>query len=145
VEAERLTTSVKESIALVGLIEIGAISLGLILKAVLTTAAADATGILAAGLLGVLGLTIIPFRRGQAKRELRKKMSDLQANLRKVLIESFTRELERAVNRLNEALSPYRRFVRSEQEQLRLRLDDLTQITDNLKARRIEVDPDQEA
>lgn len=145
VEAERLTTAVKESIALVGLVEIGAISLGLILKAVLTTAAADATGILAAGLLGVLGLTIIPFRRGQAKRELRKKMTDLQENMRKVLIVSFTRELERAVNRLNEALSPYRRFVRSEQEQLRLRLDDLTQIADNLKTTRIEVDPDQEA
>jgi len=114
----------------------------LILKAVLTTAAADATGILAAGLLGVLGLTIIPFRRGQAKLELRKKMSDLQENLRNVLVESFTRELEQAVNRLNEALAPYRRFVRSEEEQLSLRLDDLIQIADNLKNTRVEVDPD---
>ena len=142
VEAERLSSTVKESIALVGLVEVGAISLGLILKAVLTTAAADATGILAAGLLGVLGLTIIPFRRGQAKRELRKKMSDLQETLRNVLVESFTRELEQAVNRLNEALAPYRRFVRSEEEQLSLRLDDLIQIADNLKNTRVEIDPD---
>ena len=98
--------------------------------------------ILAAGLLGVLGLTIIPFRRGQAKRELRKKMSDLQETLRNVLVESFTRELERAVNRLNEALAPYRRFVRSEEEQLRLRLDDLHQIANDLNAIRVKVDPD---
>jgi hypothetical protein len=142
VEAERLTTSVKESIARVGLVEIGAISLGLILKAVLTTAAADATGILAAGLLGLLGLTIIPFRRGQAKRELRKKMTDLQNNLHQVLKDSFNRELERASNRLQEALAPYRRFVRSEEELVGLRLKDLNQIANELERLRHEVDPD---
>jgi small GTP-binding protein len=144
VEAERLTTAVKESVALVGLVEVGAISLGLILKAVLTTAAADATGILAAGILGVLGLTIIPFRRAQAKRELRKKMSDLQSTLHKVLSENFKRELERATSRLNEALAPYRRFVRSEEEQLRLTFKDLEDIAKNLDALRIEIDPEQE-
>jgi small GTP-binding protein len=142
VEAERLTTAVKESIALVGLVEVGAISLGIILKAILTTAAADATGILAAGLLGVLGLTIIPFRRGQAKRELRNKMSDLQTNLRQVLRDNFTRELERAINRLNEALAPYRRFIRSEEEQLELRLKDLDQIALEINSMRVEVDPE---
>jgi small GTP-binding protein len=142
VEAERLTTAVKESVALVGLVEVGAISLGLILKAVLTTAAADATGILAAGILGVLGLTIIPFRRGQAKRELRKKMDDLQRTLRKVLSENFKRELERATSRLNEALAPYRRFVRSEEEQLRLTFKDLEDIERNLEALRIEIEPE---
>jgi hypothetical protein len=145
VEAERLTTAVKESIALVGLIEVGAISLGLILKAVLTTAAADATGILAAGILGVLGLTIIPFRRGQAKRELRKKMSELQDTLRKVLAESFQRELERAVNRLNEALAPYRRFIRSEEERLQLAINDLEQIAQETNALMLEIDPERSA
>jgi small GTP-binding protein len=74
-EAARLTDSVRESVALVGLVEVGAISLGLILSAVLTTAAADVTGILAAGVLGILGLAVIPYRRNQAKREFRQKMS----------------------------------------------------------------------
>ena len=59
-EAARLTASVQESVAMVGLVEVSAIGLGLILKAILTTAAADATGILAAGVLGVLGLAVIP-------------------------------------------------------------------------------------
>ncbi len=142
VEAERLTTVVKESIALVGLVEVGAISLGLILKAVLTTAAADATGILAAGLIGILGLTIIPFRRGQAKRELRKKMSDLQNTMRDVLKSSFKRELERAVNRLNEALAPYRRFVRSEEEQLQIIYQDLNTIGADLSTLRLAIEPE---
>ncbi|TFH33676.1 MAG: GTP-binding protein [Anaerolineales bacterium] len=142
VEAERLMTAVKESIALVGLVEVGAISLGLILKAVLTTAAADATGILAAGLLGMLGLAIIPYRREQAKRELRKKMSELQGTMRKVLTDSFKRELGLAVNRLNEALAPYRRFVRSEEEQLKLTQSELHQIAKDIEAIRFEVDRD---
>ncbi len=141
VEAERLTTAVKESIALVGLVEVGAISLGLILKAVLATAAADATGILAAGILGVLGFTIIPFRRGQAKRELRKKMSELQATLRKALSESFRRELDQAVNRLTEALAPYRRFIRSEEGDLTLTISDLMQIEGDITKLRHEIDP----
>jgi len=118
-EAARLTETIRESIALVGLVEVGAISLGLILKAVLTTAAADATGLLAAGVLGVLGLAVIPYRRGVAKREFRKKMSQLQESLREVLTVNFESELERSVGRLREAIAPYRRFILAEEDQLK--------------------------
>jgi small GTP-binding protein len=117
-EAKRLIETVRESVALVGLVEVGAISLGLILKAVLTTAAADATGILAAGLLGVLGLAIIPYRRGRAKKELREKLGALREELREALGASFEKELDRTANRLREAIAPYRRFVLAEKEQL---------------------------
>jgi hypothetical protein len=124
-EAARLTESVRESVALVGLVEVGAISLGLILSAVLTTAAADVTGILAAGVIGILGLAVIPYRRNKAKREFRQKMSQLQESLREVLTENFKRELERSVGRLREAIAPYRRFILSEEDQLRGVLSDL--------------------
>jgi small GTP-binding protein len=117
-EARRLTDSVRESVALVGLVEISAISLGLILKAALTTAAADATGILAAGLLGMLGLAVIPYRRGRAKQELREKLGSLRDELRDALSKSFEKELERTSSRLYEAIAPYRRFVLSEKEHL---------------------------
>jgi len=136
-EARRLTESVRESVALVGLVEVGAISLGLILKAVLTTAAADATGILAAGLLGVLGLAIIPYRRGRAKKELREKLGALRDELREALGQSFAKELERTSNRLREAIAPYRRFVLSENEQLqtiRTNLDAILSQLDQLEA-----------
>ena len=124
-EAARLTESVRESVALVGLVEVGAISLGLILSAVLTTAAADVTGILAAGVLGILGLAVIPYRRSKAKREFRQKMSQLQGSLREVLSENFKRELERSVGRLREAIAPYRRFILSEEDQLKGVLSEL--------------------
>jgi small GTP-binding protein len=139
-EAARLTETVRESIALAGLVEVGAISLGLILKAVLTTAAADATGLLAAGILGVLGLAVIPYRRGAAKREFRKKMSQLQASLRGVLTENFKRELERSVGRLREAIAPYRRFILNEEDQLKGVLSELKDAEIELQNLEAEID-----
>jgi small GTP-binding protein len=116
VESQRLTSLVQESIALVGLVEVSAISLGLILKALLTTAVADATGLLAAGILGVLGFAVIPYRRRIAKRQLREKLEALQSDLKHTLRNDFERELGNALNRLRESLAPYRRFVLSEKE-----------------------------
>ncbi len=103
---------------MVGLVEISAIGLGLVLKALLVGATADATGLLAAGVLGILGFAIIPFRRGRAKKELRQKVGDLRSQLRRVLRESFKRELDRSIGRLREALAPYRRFVLHERSHL---------------------------
>lgn len=118
-EAARLTMTIQESVAMVGLVEVGAIGLGLLLKALLVGASADATGLLAAGVLGILGLAILPYRRGVAKRELRKKMGDLRDRLTHVLRESFMRELEQSASRLREAIAPYRRFVLSEERNLK--------------------------
>ena len=117
-ESQRLTMLVQESIALVGLVEVSAISLGLILKALLTTAVADATGILAAGILGVLGFAVIPYRRSVAKKQLREKLTELQADLKKTLRKDFERELDNSLSRLRESLAPYRRFVLSEKEKV---------------------------
>jgi hypothetical protein len=118
-EAARLAMTIQESVAMVGLVEVSAIGLGFLLKALLVGATADATGILAAGVLGILGLAILPYRRGVAKRELRKKMEDLRDRLRHVLQESFKRELEQSASRLREAIAPYRRFVLSEEGRLK--------------------------
>ncbi len=127
-EAERITTSVQESVAMVGLVEVSALGLGLLLKALLTTAAADATGVLAAGLLGLAGLAIIPWRRGVAKREFRRKMQELRQRLASTLEESFHRELRQGLDRLREAIAPYRSFVLEEEGTLRTILSDLEQI-----------------
>ncbi|HEY46302.1 MAG: hypothetical protein AMJ88_05395 [Anaerolineae bacterium SM23_ 63] len=118
-EAARLAMTIQESVAMVGLVEVSAIGLGLLLKALLVGASADATGLLAAGVLGILGLAILPYRRGVAKRELRKKMADLRDRLTHVLRESFMRELEQSASRIREAIAPYRRFVLSEETSLK--------------------------
>jgi small GTP-binding protein len=118
-EAARLVTTVQESIAMMGLVEVGAVGLGIVLNALLVGATADATGIIAASVLGVLGFAIIPFRRGRAKKELRAKVRELRARLERVLRESFERELEQSIGRLREALAPYRRFVLHEEKHLK--------------------------
>ncbi len=118
-EAARLVTTVQESIAMMGLVEVGAVGLGIVLNALLVGATADATGIIAASVLGVLGFAIIPFRRGRAKKELRTKVRELRSKLGSVLRESFERELEQSIGRLREALAPYRRFVLHEEKHLK--------------------------
>jgi small GTP-binding protein len=118
VEGERLTAAVQESVAMVGLVEVGAVGLGLVLKALLTTAAADATGLVAAGVLGVLGLAVIPWRRGIAKREFRSKMEGLRQRLAATLEGNFRSELGRGLERLRQAMAPYRSFVLEEEGRL---------------------------
>ncbi len=137
-EARRLAETVQDSVAMVGLVEAGAVGLGLLLKALLVGAAADVSGVLAAGVLGALGLTIIPYRRRQAKQELKTKTEDLRDQLHQVLTDAFEREMERATDRLQEALAPYSRFVRSEHQQLesvRTALSDVSTELRRLQAR----------
>ena len=143
IESERLTLLVQESIALVGLVEVSAISLGLILKALLTTAVADATGILAAGILGVLGFAVIPYRRSMAKKQLREKLTSLQAELKRTLHKDFERELGNSLTRLRESLAPYRRFVLSEKETVDEVLDELNEASSNLKQMQASLDKEQ--
>lgn len=133
-EAARLVTTVQESIAMMGLVEVGAVGLGIILNALLVGATADATGIIAASVLGVLGFAVIPFRRGRAKKELRTKVRELRAKLGSVLRESFERELEQSIGRLREALAPYRRFVLHEEQQLKEIDKGLEAVLDQLDA-----------
>ena len=133
-ESMRMASTLQESVAMVGLVEVSAVGLGLILKALLVTATADATGILAAGVLGILGLAIIPWRRGVAKREMREKMEDLRERLRKVLMENFTREMKRSGKRLKEAMAPYRRFVLGEEQRLQGIHDGLSKVEERLTA-----------
>ena len=132
-EALRMATTLQESVAMVGLVEVSAIGLGLILKALLVSAAADATGLLAAGVLGILGLAIIPWRRGVAKREMRTKMEALRQQLQNVMSENFQREMDRSINRLREAIAPYRRFVLSEEERLQELQSGLNEVQKHLK------------
>jgi hypothetical protein len=85
---------------------------------VLHTALADFTGILAAGTLAVVGLLIIPAKRRRAKNDLHDKLEDLRQRLMQSMSEEFDRELGRSLQRLRQAIAPYTRFVRAEQQKL---------------------------
>jgi small GTP-binding protein len=140
VEGERLTATVRESVAMTGLVEVGALGLGLVLKILLTTAAADATGLVAAGVLGVLGLAVIPWRRGIAKRDFRNKMEALRKRLAATLEESFHSELGRGLERLRKSMAPYRSFVLEEEDRLRRIAAGLDEVSGRLAALESAVD-----
>jgi hypothetical protein len=68
--------------------------------------------------VGGVGFFIIPARRRKAKYELHHKLETLRTQLTGVLKEQFEHELTLAVERVREAIAPYTRFIRLEQERL---------------------------
>jgi len=131
-EARQLAEGVRDAVASAALVEVGAVGLGAVLVLVLHTALADVTGILAASSLAIVGLLIIPAKRRRAKADLQAKLETLREQLMKSMTEAFERELDRSVQRLREAIAPYTRFVRAEQQKLDRVEDDLAQISGEL-------------
>ncbi len=117
-EARLLADSVRTAIAQTALVEVGAIGLGAILVALLHTAAADATGVLAAGTVAVLGFFILPRRRAMAKEQLKTRIEELRGRLATILTEQFDRELSHSIERIHAAIAPYTIFVRRERDKL---------------------------
>jgi small GTP-binding protein len=139
-EAAALADSVRLAVAGTALAQAGAVGLGTLVAMLASTTAADVTGILAASVLAVVGLLVIPARRGQAKRELRDKVAGLREQLNAALTTQFRRAVDRSVQRLNEAVAPYTRFVRAERDRLGTRRDDLRRIDDALSRLHAEVE-----
>jgi ABC-type transport system involved in cytochrome bd biosynthesis fused ATPase/permease subunit len=117
-EARAIANQVQGTFATTALAQVGAIGLGTVVVTMLTGAFADVTGILLATGLAVGGFYVIPRKRRQAKRQFRERIEEM----REQLIDSLTRqvhhEIAASTERINEAISPYRRFVRTQQDQL---------------------------
>ena len=124
-EASLIAEGAQSAVAAAAALEVGAIGLGALITAIATTMAADVTGILVASLVAVLGLFVIPARRRQANRQLNEKVSELRTQLVKSLHDGFEHEMERSLDRIQTAISPYTRFVRSERSELLKKQDEL--------------------
>ncbi len=131
-ESRQLAQGVRDAVAGAALIQVGAVGLGAVLLAILHGALLDVTGILSASALAVVGLLIIPAKRRRAKNDLREKLEDLRQRLMKSMGGEFERELASSLQRLREAIAPYTRFVRAEQQKL-TRIDgDLGRVSEAL-------------
>jgi small GTP-binding protein len=126
-EAQKIAESAQFAVAETAAVEIGANGLGAIITVLATTAAADVTGILAATTLAALGLFVIPARKRAAKKELTERVAALRIQLTNALTTQFQKELNRSLQRINEAIAPYTRFVRAEQEKLQETQTELTE------------------
>jgi small GTP-binding protein len=132
VESRKLAQGVRDAVAGVALVEVGAVSLGAILVVALHTALADFTGVLAAGTLAVVGLLIIPAKRRKAKNDLHKTLEELRQRLVSAMTEEFETELDKSLMKIREAIAPYTRFVRAEREKLTRIESDLEEIRSGL-------------
>ena len=117
-EAQKIATRSQVAVAETAAMQVGAIGLGALVTALATTAAVDVTGILAASVIAALGFFVIPARRRAAKKELSERMAALRKQLSGALTGQFEKELDRSLQRINDAIVPYSRFVRAEKEKL---------------------------
>ena len=108
----------------------GALALGTLVTLVASTAAADVTGIILASVVATLGFLVIPARRRKAKAEMQEKVSALRARLAQALRAEFERAQKQSRQRIDDAVAPYNRFVRAEQERWTSARDTLAALRD---------------
>ena len=118
VESRAIANEIQGTFATTALAQAGAIGLGTLVVTLVSSAAADVTGILLATALAVGGFYVIPRKRRQAKLEFERRIEQLTTHLKDVLTRQVHLELEQSTARINEAIAPYRRFVQSQQQQL---------------------------
>jgi small GTP-binding protein len=138
-EARLMAEGAQTSVAALAATEVGAVGLGTLVTVLATTAAADATGIILASVIALLGLFIIPARKRQAKIELRQKIATLREQLTHSLRTQFEHEMERGMQNIKDAIAPYTRFVRAEQGKLEEVQSNLTGTKNNLEGLKVRV------
>jgi hypothetical protein len=137
-QAEQFAESVRSAVAQTALIEAGAVGLGAVTMAILGSAAADVTGLAAAGILAGVGFYILPFRRRRAREQLAEQVEALRERLTTAMLAEFERELYRTLQRVRDALAPYDRFIRAEHDEtteIRQKIDALLDRLSELRAR----------
>lgn len=117
-EASELAAQVETAVAQVALAEAGAVGLGALVAFAVTSSALDITGILAAGVLAIIGFFVIPYKRKQAKERFKEKMETLREKLLAALTTQFNHEAENGITRMKEGAAPYTRFVHGELERI---------------------------
>ncbi len=120
-EAQKLSEELQTSVVQALVVGAGGLALGTIgavAAAAIGFTFLDVTGIAAGTVALVLGLFIIPARRASAKRKFDEKMQELRQRLHTLMNEQFNKELNGSIQRVYDALAPYIRFIRAEQEKI---------------------------
>ncbi|MEY2847001.1 MAG: hypothetical protein RL076_2547 [Chloroflexota bacterium] len=117
-EASHVAMELRDAVATTAVVQVGAVGIGALIATLLKGAVFDTTGIVAASVIAIGGLYIIPSRRAALKRQLHERLSDVRMRLMETIDAQFDQELERMVTRLRESIAPYTRLVASEVQRL---------------------------
>ncbi len=140
VESRTIANEIQGTFATTALAQAGAIGLSTLVVTLVSSAAADVTGILLATALAVGGFYVIPRKRRQAKLDFERRINQLGSHLKDVLTRQVHLELEQSTARINEAIAPYRRFVQSQQQQLNEARGELVATEDALLRLRADIE-----
>ena len=77
---------------------------------------------------------MIPYKRKQAKEDFKTKMAELRSTLNEILSNTFNKEADGAVERLQDNISPYVQYVKDEQTRLQTSRATLQGLQEELKA-----------
>jgi len=117
-EAAEMADKAQIAVAASAAAQVGAVGLGAVITILATTLSMDVTGILMASAMAILGLLIIPARRRRGQKDMRNKVAELRMRLVGSLRKHFAQEIAHSLQRLNQAIAPYTRFVRAERDKL---------------------------
>jgi len=117
-EAKQIAEDAQLAVAASAAIEVGALGLGTLVTVLATTASADLTGILLAGLTATLGFFIIPTKKKQAIKLFNEKVYAIRNQLSFSLKEEFTRQIDYVIDNIQETIAPYERFIKAENQKL---------------------------
>jgi small GTP-binding protein len=139
-EAFELSSGLRNAVVQATVVSAGGIGLGATIVAATTIAALDITGILTGVLLLGVGFYILPARRARAKREFNLKMAELRDRLHLAMSEQFRKELNNSSARVMDAIAPYTRFVRAEQERTDAALTHIASMEEQMQSMRTDVE-----
>jgi small GTP-binding protein len=118
-EGEMIADQARTAVAAAAAAGGAALGLGTIVTIAASTVAADITGILLASVVLGVGFLVIPARRRRAKAMLQEKIAALRVQLSTALRTEFEGAQQRSAHRLTDAIAPYARFVRAEEQRWR--------------------------
>ena len=128
-EAAQIAEEAQMAVAASAAVEAGAIGLGTLVTLLATTASADLTGILLAGLTATLGFFIIPAKKRQTKNQFSKNIAGLRKRLSDTLLKEFSRHIDILAENIHTTIQPYSRFIRAEQDKLAASAENLENLS----------------
>ncbi len=137
-ESEDIAYAMRSAVAQTGL-AVGVGIIGGAMAAATSIVALDVTGISGAVLGGLLAGIILPTRKRQVKHDFHKKMEQLRYSVTSAMTDQFRSELQRSIERINEAIAPYSRFVRAEHDKMTAFIAEMAQVSNELARLRAEV------
>ena len=139
-EATQIAEEAQSAVATSAAVEVSALGLGAIITTLATTASADLTGILLAGLTAVLGFFILPAKKRSTKNQFSKSISELRSKLSESLLNEFSHQVDSVIENIRTTIQPYSRFIRAEENRLSDSAAQLAEFSAKCSQSRLEIE-----